>query len=231
MLNKTIFKNFIGLIFCFSFTFNVSAMEISETTQQGEKTASYESNKNRYKSNQTDHENGRSKKIFFISECLVNQNIRAYGVRNVTGQGPLASVVNLLVENGIGLSVVSCPEIPYEGLKRKACGKCPYRNPKYRSVCEHEAQKLIDRYKLYIDDDYKVGGFICVNGSPSCAIDFCYDGKDGLTPCQESGVFIEEVQKKLMKENLTLSFIGIYFTRMEEGLTKIQNMIDDLNQE
>ncbi len=170
----------------------------------------------------------RSKKIFFISECLVNQNIRAYGVGNMKGQGCVAEILNVLIKNGIGLSVVSCPEVLYEGLKRNACGKGRYENFEYREICSKKAQELIDRYKLYLDDDYKVGGFICVNGSPSCAIDYCYRGKEGKTKCFEPGVFIEEVQAKLKEEGLGLEFVGVRIKELSNVLEKINSIISKM---
>ncbi|MCF7899609.1 2-thiouracil desulfurase family protein [Candidatus Babeliales bacterium] len=172
--------------------------------------------------------NSKTKKIFFISECLLNQNIRAYGVGNMKGSGSVADIVDLLKINDIGFSVVPCPEIPYEGLKRFACGKSHYNNEKYRAICSDLAGQFIERYKLYIDDNYKIGGFICVNGSPSCACDYCYDGEDGHTKCMEPGVFVEEIQKKLKKENLSLNFIGVRIKELDSVLEKIKNSISKL---
>lgn len=168
----------------------------------------------------------RTKKTFFISECLVNQNLRAYGVSNMKGQGPLSELIDLLVENGIGLTVVPCPEIYYEGLKRKACGKERYRNSEYKKICDIEAEKVVKRYKLYLDDEYKVGGFICVNGSPSCAIDFCYDNENKIN---EPGTFIESIQTKLKENNLDLEFIGVRVKELDDILAKIKTIIDKMN--
>lgn len=141
------------------------------------------------------------------------------------GEGPVAELLNLLVKNGIGLTVVSCPEVYYEGLKRKACGKTPYRNPEYKKICDREAEKVIERYKLYLDDDYKVGGFLCVNGSPSCAIDFCYDGKDGHEKILEPGTFIESIQAKLKEHNLDLEFIGVRMKDLDKIISRIKELI------
>jgi predicted secreted protein len=171
----------------------------------------------------------RSKKVFFISECLLNQNLRAYGVGNMKGQGPVSEIVETLTKNGFGFSVVECPEVTYEDLKRNACGKTPYNNEQYRKICNQRAQELINRYKLYLDDDYKVGGFICVNGSPSCACDYCYDGEDGHTKILEPGVFIEEVQKQLKDNNLSLKFIGIRMKKLPEALEEIKSIILQTN--
>lgn len=171
----------------------------------------------------------RSKKTFFISECLVNQNIRAYGVGNMKGEGPVAELMNFLTNNGVGLSVVSCPEIMYEGLKRQACGKACYDNVPYRTICKNLAGEVINRYKLYLDDDYKVGGFICVNGSPSCAIDYCFCDYEGKEKCQQAGIFIEEVQKKLKENNLKLEFLGIRMKELDVALKKLNEIIACMN--
>ena len=114
----------------------------------------------------------RAKKIFFVSECILNQNIRAYGVGNMDGSGAVCDIVNLLTSNDIGIAVVPCPELEYEGLKRKACNKDSYENPIYHKICVRAAEDVVKRYKMYLDDDYKVYGFICINGSPTCAIDY-----------------------------------------------------------
>ena len=173
-------------------------------------------------------EASRSKKTFFISECLVNQNLRAYGVGNMKGEGPVAELINLLVEKSVGLSVVSCPEIYYEGLKRKACGKARYRNPEYKKICDREAKKVIERYKLYLDDGYKIGGFICVNGSPSCGIDFCYDGLDGHEKILEPGTFVETIQEELKKQNLELEFIGVRMKDLDNIICRVKEIISHM---
>jgi len=84
----------------------------------------------------------RSKRVVFISECLVNQNIRAYGVGNAKGEGPCVEIVELLTKNGIGLTVVPCPEIFCQGLKRKACDKEFYNNDAYKKICSRLADML-----------------------------------------------------------------------------------------
>ncbi len=168
-----------------------------------------------------------TKKVFFISECLVNQNIRAHGVRNIKGEGPVAELMEFFVKHGIGLSVVPCPEIAYEGLKRQACGKACYDNDEYRKVCQRIADEVIKRYQFYIDDAYRIGGFICVNGSPSCAIDYCYHDKEGKHKCQGPGVFIEELQKKLKLANLTLNFFGFRAKEMSDFLGTLEKVVQN----
>jgi predicted secreted protein len=165
-----------------------------------------------------------SKKVVFISECLINQNIRAYGVKNVSGTGPVTEILNELIRNQIGFTVVSCPEVEYEGLRRRTCGKIRYDNPTYRTVCTKIAENVIKRLKMYLNDGYRVGGLICVNGSPSCGIDFCaIGGGEGWS--NEPGVFIEELEKKLKENNLSLDYVGAEMYKMPKTIAKIRQMI------
>jgi len=166
----------------------------------------------------------RSKKVFFISECLLNQNIRAYGVRNMKGEGALAPILECLLSIGAGIHSVSCPEIAYEGLQRRACGKCQYCNPRYRAICAEKAREFVARYKMYLEDGYHVGGFICVNGSPSCAIEYCFSGtREGKI--NERGVFIEELQRELASQHLRLNFIGIDIWNLDSAIRKIRHAL------
>jgi len=163
----------------------------------------------------------KQKKVFFISECFLNQNIRAEGA----SKGNTKDLINILMENDYGITVVPCPEIIYEGLKRKACGKAAYDNLKYRKICSKLADDIIARYKLYLNDCYKVGGFICVNGSPSCAIDYCFCNKEGTEKCKEPGIFIEEIQKKLKENNLSLNVIGVRIKDISKAIETIKTCL------
>ena len=169
----------------------------------------------------------RSKKLFFVSECLVNQNIRAYGVKNMVGEGPVAALLQEFIQLGVGIAVVPCPEIAYEGLRRFACGKARYANDEYSRICMQLADDLVSRYKMYLDDDYAVGGFICVNGSPSCAVDYCYCDYAGTTKCLEGGVFIECVKQKLAERKLSLRFIGYHKKNVEQVICNIREAASD----
>lgn len=168
----------------------------------------------------------KSKKIVFVSECLLNQNIRAYGVKNTKGSGPVAEIMDELVSSDVGINVVPCPEMEYEGLKRTACGKSRYETPEYRKICADLAKETIDRYKMYLNDGYDVSGFICINGSPSCGIDFCALG-GGKGWGNEPGIFIEECIAELKKNNLDLNFIGAEMFHMNKTLKKIRDVIYD----
>ena len=164
----------------------------------------------------------RSKRVFFVSECLVNQNIRANGVQNLDGQGPVAPLINLFVSRGVGFTVVDCPEVPYEGLARRACGKSRYQTDAFVACCLPIVNKVVARYKMYLHEGYKVGGFVCINGSPTCAIDYCFNhGR-----CYEPGIFIEQLNVALSRDHLTMNFIGYDKWNIRNVVGRINAIMD-----
>ena len=97
----------------------------------------------------------------------------------------------------------------------------------YRKMCATKAKSLVDRLEMYFADGYKIGGFVCVNGSPSCASDYCFLGC-GQGRSKESGIFIEEVKKELSERRLSLRFIGYDKWNMRSCLEQIQNIIYEM---
>lgn len=171
---------------------------------------------------------GVFKKIFFVSECLLNQNIRAQGVKNIEGEGPVSTVVQKIISLGAGITVVPCPEIPYEGLKRWACGRKRYDNDDYRALCKKHAEEyVLKKILAYKECGYLVGGFICVNGSPSCASDYCFGGYCA-GKCDQPGIFIEELQKELIEKGLHLKFIGYDKWHKEQCLKNMDEAFSTL---
>ena len=89
-----------------------------------------------------------------------------------------------------------------EIFSRKACGKTRYRNAEYKQICDRKAEKVLERYKHYLNDDYKVLGFICVTGT-----------------------FIESIQTKLKEQSLNLEFIGVRIKDLDKTILRIKEII------
>jgi predicted secreted protein len=162
-----------------------------------------------------------SKKAIFVSECILNQGIRAEGVKNKTGDGPSYKIIKTLLDYNIGITVIPCPEIKYEGLYRKTARKIKYDNPIFRGISESISDEVVLRIKEYQKNNYKVIGILGLNGSPSCAINFCYkDYNKGKV--NEPGVLMEVLKKKLRENNLTTNFIGVENYNIEKTLFQIK---------
>ena len=125
----------------------------------------------------------RSKKVVFLSHCLLNQNTRYLGGACERGATPL--VVRECLERGYGIVQMQCPEQRAWGgvLKRHLLryygsqGTLLYRTRDlvlpillwytrlvYRRLARQVAKEVAD----YTTSGFEVVGIVGVNGSPSC---------------------------------------------------------------
>ena len=104
---------------------------------------------------------------------------------------------------------IDCPQLMFEPLDRESETKEFYDNKKSRKVSKEVAKKVIEQIKLYQKDDYQVCGIYGVEGSPTCgAVKTHVRNNEGESVSVEGpGIFFEELEKLLKKNNLS---IGIY---------------------
>ena len=81
-------------------------------------------------------------KLVLLSHCILNQSIRAVGVKNKTGEGVLNEVLNELNRSDISLFQMPCTEYLWEGLERRAAGRQKYDNAQYREICKKTAREV-----------------------------------------------------------------------------------------
>jgi len=113
------------------------------------------------------------------------------------------------VDNDYGIVPIDCPQLMFEPLDRESETKEFYDNKKSRKVSKEVAKKVIEQIKLYQKDDYQVCGIYGVEGSPTCgAVKTHVRNNEGESVSVEGpGIFFEELEKLLKKNNLS---IGIY---------------------
>jgi predicted secreted protein len=127
----------------------------------------------------------RSRKVVFLSHCLLNANTRYLG--GAGRRGSVAEIVQPCLEEGIGMVQLPCPEEHAWGgvLKRWLLGfygadaslsfrlraalfplMLFYTRRVYRSLARHVANQIQD----YLASGFEVLGIIGVDGSPSCGV-------------------------------------------------------------
>ncbi len=120
----------------------------------------------------------RSKKIVLIANCVLNQNSVVSPLARA--KGAYREIMDLLMENEVGIIQLPCPETMALGLGRDPMDKSDYLQlDKYVEVCRKSSEHTIETITPYIDSGYEVVGVIGINQSPSCSI---FD---------ERGVFME----------------------------------------
>ena len=142
----------------------------------------------------------RSRKVIFLAHCLLNQNSVVVG--SAKRAGPVAEVLEGLIERGVGIVQLPCPEITHYGLRRFWAVKEQYNNPGFRSHCKELATRIEQMISEYQRNGYAVVALVGIKGSPSCGISEVGSSEDWMGPPFEAkkssrvpstGVFMEEL--------------------------------------
>jgi predicted secreted protein len=164
----------------------------------------------------------RGNKYVLISHCLLNVNskVKGYGIYS----GALADLVVPLVNEGIGLFQLPCPEATFAGIRRWGMTVEQYDIPAYRRHSRILLQHVLDQVQDDMNNGVSVLGAIGVDGSPSCGVDLtCYGYSGGQigSGCavEESrknvridsgqGVFFRELKAMLEERNISIPFAAI----------------------
>lgn len=110
----------------------------------------------------------RSGKIIFLSHCCLNQNAKVRGI--ATYPGSVRPLVELLLDNNVGMFQMPCPEMTYIGAMRWGHVKDQYNSPMFRRHCRELAEKVVDQMEEYQRSGYQVLGAIMMDGSPVCGL-------------------------------------------------------------
>lgn len=159
----------------------------------------------------------RSGKIVVVSHCILNvhsleNNLAIY-------PGLEQEVVELLIQKGVGIYQIPCPEIELAGISRKALPKESYDHPKIRKTYRTLAENLTSTLSSYTKKGYTVAAVLGAEGSPTCGIDIVGRWKTNIAGKREfprdiefvsgRGVFMEELEECFEKNGIFPSWIGI----------------------
>lgn len=130
----------------------------------------------------------RSRRIIFVSHCILNQNTVVEPLARAAG--PYKDIIRFLLNKGVGIHQLPCPEFRYLGLQRRPMTVEEYDTPAYCKLCRRIAEDTVNIMKEYLRSGYSIAGLIGINHSPTCSI----KGKKGL--------FMEELEKILSGESI-----------------------------
>lgn len=141
----------------------------------------------------------RSKKILFVSHCILNNNTRA---EIDTGKYThiVDEVVDMAKKYGIGLEQISCPEFEKLGCPREGITKTQYENIEgFREICSQIAEHVSRQIGKFQKAGYRVYGFVGVKKSPSCSSTNVYLGPSNKERrlVKGDGMFVEELKKRV----------------------------------
>ncbi|TKJ23082.1 MAG: hypothetical protein CEE43_05030 [Promethearchaeota archaeon Loki_b32] len=129
----------------------------------------------------------RGKRIIYVSQCILNQNLRFPGI--AIESGAISELLIPIMKNGIGIESMPCLErLGWGGVQRTTFFKYfpmisknigSFKFPiikfflrswlkKYKNLCKKEAKKIILQMQDYHNSGYTILGIIATNDSPTC---------------------------------------------------------------
>ena len=172
----------------------------------------------------------RSKKIIFVSSCLLNTNNKVQGLARYPGM--CKDVFDTLYENDLGIQQMDCPETLMLGIQRWWQTKNLYDSRGFRNHCRAIAERQVDYMEEYARQGYQVAGVLGCDGSPTCGVSItAWDEEWGGSPVnlnfndaiiEGQGVFIEELHKAIEERGLTVPpFYGLALDDESADMDKI----------
>lgn len=137
----------------------------------------------------------RKKNIVLMSHCILNQNTVVEPLARASG--PYYNIVRNIIDKGIGIHQLPCPETRYLGLKREPMSKEEYDTEDFRTLCKSIAEDTIVLIKEYMENGYKILGLIGINHSPTCSI------------YGRQGIFMEELDKLLRANSIEITSLDV----------------------
>lgn len=183
----------------------------------------------------------RSRKIIMLCHCILNCNSKVEGCSTYCGAMP--EITAAIMDSGIGMLQLPCPELTMYGIKRWGHVKDQFDTPYYRSHCRKLFMPYLDQIQDYKKNGYEVVGILGIDGSPSCGVRKTCSGNwggefsenpdlkgtlDSVEMTDSEGVFIEEVAALLKSSSINLPFIGIDEACMADSIIKIKEVIRGL---
>ena len=176
------------------------------------------------------HEDARSKKVIFVSSCLLNTNNKVKGLARYPGM--CREVIDTLYDNDLGVQQMHCPETLYLGIQRWWHTKNLYDNHGFRTFCRKLARDVATYMEEYQREGYKTVAVLSCDGSPTCGVtvtswDESWGGSPveldyGAALVEGSGVYIEELRKEIETRSIPMPpFYGLALDDASADMDKI----------
>jgi len=178
----------------------------------------------------------RSRKVIFVSHCILNENTRYLG--GAFRKGCVDEIVDYFQAVEVGIVQMPCPERECWGgvLKKdiiRAYGsKSSLRHKIYSALLglwiwkikrEYRkiARKIVEEIRDYNDSGFEVMGVVGIDGSPSCGVNHTLDMRSLLAKMSEIDVdnLTREKSNQLVMESLT-DGEGYFIQELQESFRR-----------
>lgn len=125
----------------------------------------------------------RSRRIALVSHCILNQNVVLRDWERASG--PFCSVVTELLEEGLSIIQLPCPEVTYKGVNRPPMTYGDYDTEAFRSHCRKLLLPTVSQLQRLHEDECRLEVLYGIENSPNCDLR------------QGRGVLMEELMQLL----------------------------------
>ena len=123
-------------------------------------------------------------------------------------------IAKSLLDQGIGIIQLPCPEFKFLGPQRAPMNKEEYDSPKYRTLCRNLFTPILEDIKKYLALDYSLLGILGIGESPTCSIS------------NKRGIFMEEIFAMLNEQEININYFDIPTNYTEKmNLSELYNKI------
>ena len=175
----------------------------------------------------------RSKSVVFVAHCILNQNAKSDGTASYPGV--IKEIFELLNTTNLGIIQMPCPELHCLGLDRGDINGSTRpvieENTRIRKMMSQEdtitktkqlIQQVIYQIIEYIKHGFEVKGIIGINRSPTCGVDSTSENNKEI---KGEGVFIAELHKELIKNDIHVDIVGIKVFEPENAIITIKKLL------
>jgi predicted secreted protein len=175
----------------------------------------------------------RSRTVVLVAHCLLNQNAISDGTADFPGAD--VGLVELLLQSGVGILQLPCPELHCLGLDRgdPLGGERPIleENTRIRAALEHPAPgkvlaalvaQVVFQVEEYRRHGFTIVGLIGINRSPSCGVDTT-SRLDQEVPGR--GAFIEALREELVARDLPVELVGVKTSQPSQARQRVEALL------
>jgi predicted secreted protein len=178
-------------------------------------------------------EDARSKRIVLVAHCVLNQNAKLDQCAHYPGA--IREAAQLLIDAGVGLVQMPCPELSYLGLDREVeKGTNPtvesedtrialrMAEQAAGSLCQKIVDELVVQIEEYQKNGFDIVGIVGINGSPTCGVETTWsDDQEREGP----GLFIHALQASLAARGAAPAMRGIRAYDSEEAVRTLRDLL------
>lgn len=121
------------------------------------------------------------KKVIFVSHCILNtaSKVVLYNQEEIDAEEALRKeFMKKAIDGDVQIIQLPCPEFTLYGAKRWGHVSDQFNNVFFRKHCRKVLTPIMDQLQEYLgnEDFFEVLGFVGIDGSPSCGVDYTCRG-------------------------------------------------------